>query len=90
MESVETREVLIEKLQKKIFIIDYFTYENGKRRPYNQFFTSKTFTKPRPIFYCIFDEFYDFERFKMNDMNAMKLTNVLVEFMLNKNNLIKQ
>lgn len=90
MESVETRDKLIELLQKKIFIIDYFTYENGMRRAYNQFFTSKKFSKPRPIFYCIFDEFYDFERFKMNDMNAMKLTNVLVEFMLNMNNLIKE
>merc|ERR1711988_1953622 len=41
--------------------------------------------RPRPIFYSMFDEYYDLERFKMNDMNAIKLTNVLVEYMLFKN-----
>ncbi len=89
IQSVDTRNVLIDLLLKKIYIINYFTYENGMTMKYNYFSKNGTFINPRPIFYCIFDEFYDFERFKMNDMNAMKLTNVFVEYMLNMNNLIK-
>ena len=110
MKSFDTRKKLIDLLKNNIYIIDYWTYIDGKEEKFNRIMEKekfdqlqKAFTdaetdkkvsnireneyliRPRPIFYSMFDEYYDLERFKMNDMNAIKLTNVLVEYMLFKN-----
>ena len=110
MQSFDTRKKLIELLKNNIYIIDYWTYIDGKEEKFNRIMEKEKFDKlenaftdaetetkvsniredeylirPRPIFYSMFDEYYDFERFQMNDMNAIKLTNVLVEYMLFKN-----
>ncbi len=110
MQSFDTRKKLIDLLKNNIYIIDYWTYIDGKEEKFNRIMEKEKFDelkepftdaetekkvsnireneyliRPRPIFYSMFDEYYDFERFQMNDMNAIKLTNVLVEYMLFKN-----